>query len=104
MLELYAAYWDFEDMMSFTEELVAGVAMDVLGTTEFEYQGKPMSFTTPWARRTMAELASEASDARCRCTRRARNSRAIFASAASRCSRRGARAAVWPSWPRTASR
>jgi lysyl-tRNA synthetase class 2 len=60
MLELYAAYWDFEDMMSFTEELVAGVAMDVLGTTEFEYQGKPMSFTTPWARRTMAELASEA--------------------------------------------
>jgi lysyl-tRNA synthetase, class II len=60
MLELYAAYWDFEDMMSFTEELVAGVAMDVLGTTEFEYQGQPLSLSTPWARRTMAELASEA--------------------------------------------
>ena len=60
MLELYAAYWDFEDMMSFTEELVAGVATDVLGTTEFEYQGRPISFRTPWARRPMAELASEA--------------------------------------------
>ncbi len=60
MLELYAAYWDFEDMMSFTEELVAGVASDLLGTTEFEYQGRPISFTTPWARRPMAELASEA--------------------------------------------
>ena len=60
MLELYAAYWDFEDMMSFTEELVAGVAMDVLGTTEIEYQGRQLSLTTPWSRRPMAELASEA--------------------------------------------
>jgi len=60
MLELYAAYWNYEDMMSFTEELVAGVALDVLGTTEFEYQGRELSLTTPWARRSMAELASEA--------------------------------------------
>jgi lysyl-tRNA synthetase class 2 len=58
MLELYAAYWNYEDMMSFTEELVAGVALDVLGTTEIEYQGRQLSLTTPWARRSMAELAS----------------------------------------------
>jgi lysyl-tRNA synthetase class 2 len=60
MLELYAAYWDFEDMMTFAEELVAGVALDVLGTTEIEYQGRQLSLTTPWPRRPMAELASEA--------------------------------------------
>ena len=60
MLELYAAYWNYEDMMNFTEELVAGVALDVLGTTEVEYQGRPFSFATPWPRRTMAELVSEA--------------------------------------------
>ncbi len=60
MLELYAAYWNYEDMMAFTEELVAGVAMDVLGTTEFDYQGRAFSFAAPWPRRTMAELASEA--------------------------------------------
>ncbi len=60
MLELYAAYWDFDDMMSFTEELVAGVAADVLGSTETTYQGRALSFATPWPRRTMAELASEA--------------------------------------------
>ncbi len=60
MLELYAAYWDYEDMMAFTEELVAGVATDVLGSTEITYQGRPLSFATPWPRRTMAELASEA--------------------------------------------
>ena len=60
MLELYAAYWDYHDMMAFTEELVAGVALDVLGTTEVTYQGRPFSFAAPWPRRTMAELASEA--------------------------------------------
>ncbi|HVA52129.1 MAG TPA: lysine--tRNA ligase [Acidimicrobiales bacterium] len=60
ILELYAAYWNYEDMMSFTEELVAGVAMDVLGTTEIEYQGRQLSLTTPWRRRSMAELTSEA--------------------------------------------
>ncbi len=60
MLELYAAYWNYEDMMAFTEELVAGVATDVLGTTEVEYQGRPFSFAAPWPRRTMAELASDA--------------------------------------------
>ncbi|MFY9783579.1 MAG: lysine--tRNA ligase [Acidimicrobiales bacterium] len=60
MLELYAAYWDFEDMMAFTEELVAGVALDVLGTTEIDYQGRQLSLTTPWVRRPMAELTSEA--------------------------------------------
>ena len=60
MLELYAAYWNFQDMMAFVEELVAGVALDVLGTTETEYQGRPFSFAAPWPRRTMAELASEA--------------------------------------------
>ena len=60
MLELYCAYWNYEDMMSFTESLVEGVALDVLGTTEVEYQGRPFSFAAPWPRRTMAELASEA--------------------------------------------
>ena len=60
MLELYAAYWDYHDMMAFTEELVAGVALDVLGTTEVTYQGRPFSFAAPWPRRTMAALASEA--------------------------------------------
>ncbi len=60
MLELYAAYWNYEDMMAFTEELVAGVANDVRGTTEVQYQGRAFSFATPWPRRTMAELTSAA--------------------------------------------
>ena len=59
-LELYSAYWDYEDMMAFTEELVAGVVQDVLGTTTLTYQGRPLSMAPPWPRRPMAELASEA--------------------------------------------
>jgi lysyl-tRNA synthetase class 2 len=60
ILELYAAYWNYEDMMTFTEELVAGVALDVLGTTEVSYLERDFSFAAPWPRRTMSELASEA--------------------------------------------
>lgn len=58
-LELYAAYWDFNDMMSLTEELVAAIATDVLGTTEVEYQGRPFSFAAPWPRMSMSEITSE---------------------------------------------
>jgi lysyl-tRNA synthetase class 2 len=60
MLELYAAYWNYQDMMAFTEELVAGVALDVLGTTESTYQGRAFSFRAPWPRHSMAELTSAA--------------------------------------------
>ena len=90
MLELYAAYWDYEDMMSFTEELVAGVALDVLGTTEIEYQGRQLSFATPWPRRTDGR-ARERGDRRGGLGAHAarRSWRAICASAASRCT---------PSW------
>ncbi len=60
MLELYAAYWNYEDMMAFTEELVAGAVVDVLGTTALTYQGRDLDFATPWRRATMADLVSEA--------------------------------------------
>jgi len=51
MIELYVAYWDVYDMMALTESLCANAASDVLGGTEFTYQGRAMSFSTPWARR-----------------------------------------------------
>ncbi len=60
MLELYAAYWNYEDMMAFTEELVAGAVVDVLGATALTYQGRDLDFATPWRRATMADLVSEA--------------------------------------------
>lgn len=59
-IELYRAYADYEQMMVLVEDLVAGIAMDVLGTTELTYQGRSVSLAAPWRRATMSELIAEA--------------------------------------------
>ncbi len=59
MLELYWAYADHADMMRLTEELVAGIATEVLGTTTIEYDGREVDLSTPWRRATMEELIAE---------------------------------------------
>jgi lysyl-tRNA synthetase, class II len=59
-LELYQAYADYTDTMIVFEELVAGLALDVLGTTELSYGGRDLDLTTPWRRATMSELVAEA--------------------------------------------
>ncbi|MEE8498170.1 MAG: lysine--tRNA ligase [Acidimicrobiia bacterium] len=50
MLEVYQALADYTDMIDLTEALVVEAAKAVLGGTEVEYKGKPLSFATPWAR------------------------------------------------------
>ena len=59
MLELYQAYADFADIMRLTEEVIAEVAADVLGTTKIVYQGQELDLTPPWARITMAEAVKK---------------------------------------------
>jgi lysyl-tRNA synthetase class 2 len=59
-LELYQAYADYTDTMVVFEELVAGLALDVLGTTQLTYGGRDLDLTTPWRRATMSELIAEA--------------------------------------------
>ena len=59
-LELYQAYADYSDTMEVFEELVAGLALDVLGTTQLTYGGRDLDLTTPWRRATMSELIAEA--------------------------------------------
>jgi lysyl-tRNA synthetase, class II len=60
MLELYQAYADYTDTMSLFEELVSGVARDLVGTTALTYQGRALDLATPWRRATMSELVAEA--------------------------------------------
>jgi lysyl-tRNA synthetase class 2 len=55
MLELYVPYKDYEWMMSFVEQMLQKICMDVFGTLEFEYDEKKINFASPWKRITMAE-------------------------------------------------
>jgi lysyl-tRNA synthetase class 2 len=50
MLEFYAAYMDYRSLMDLTEELVAGLALKVLGTTALTYQGRQVDLAPPWPR------------------------------------------------------
>ncbi|MBR3132735.1 MAG: lysine--tRNA ligase [Clostridia bacterium] len=59
-LELYAAYQDFHDMMDITEEIFSKTAMNVLGTTEVEYQGQKVNLAPGWKRITMIDSIKEA--------------------------------------------
>jgi lysyl-tRNA synthetase, class II len=59
-LELYEAYADYRDTMVVFEQLVAGVAQDLLGTTVLSYGGRELDLTPPWRRATLAELVTEA--------------------------------------------
>jgi len=58
-LELYQAYADYHDMMALTENLIATVAQEVLGTQEVSYQGETVNLSPPWTRVTMHELVQQ---------------------------------------------
>ncbi len=50
MIEFYQAYADYTDMMNHTEAMLKKLAEDVMGRTEFEYQGQMINFGKPFAR------------------------------------------------------
>lgn len=58
-MELYQAYGNMEDMMDITENLVATVAQNTLGTMVIEYQGNSFDLTPPWKRMSMQEAVKE---------------------------------------------
>lgn len=59
MMESYAAYWDYNDKMKFTEELYEYVAKKVLGTTKIDYQGTKIDLKKPWKRLTMLDAIKQ---------------------------------------------
>ena len=60
MLELYEAYADYHDIMALVEELVSHVFRELRGATAVTFAGRPLDFTPPWRRATMAALIAEA--------------------------------------------
>ena len=59
LLELYQAFADYETVMKLTEEVIASVAQEVLGTTQITYQGQAIDLTPPWRRITMADAVKQ---------------------------------------------
>ena len=59
MVELYQAFADYQDVMKLTEEVISGIALEVLGTTKITYQGQDIDLTPPWNRLTMPEAVKK---------------------------------------------
>jgi lysyl-tRNA synthetase, class II len=57
MMEFYAAYWNYQDLMTFTEDLIRHAAMKAVGTLQLTYkhQGieKPVDLAAPFERITI---------------------------------------------------
>ncbi len=61
MVEHYAAYWNYEDNMKFTEEMFAYLLKRLLGTTKVKLKGRDgkeveVDFKAPWKRVKFTEL------------------------------------------------
>jgi lysyl-tRNA synthetase class 2 len=55
MMEFYAAYWNYQDLMSFTEALIRDAAQKAVGTLQLTYQNKPVDLAEPFERLTIRE-------------------------------------------------
>jgi lysyl-tRNA synthetase, class II len=60
MLESYAAYDDYHDVMELTEALIQRAATDALGTLELTYQDREVSLAGPFRRVPLLDLVREA--------------------------------------------
>ncbi|HDR7777728.1 lysine--tRNA ligase [Bacillus cereus] len=63
MIELYEAYADYKDIMKLTENMVAHIAKQVLGTTTIQYGDYEINLEPEWARLHMVDAIKEHSGA-----------------------------------------
>ena len=55
MMEFYAAYWNYQDLMNFTESLIRDAAQKAVRTLQLSYGGKPVDLSQPFERLTIRE-------------------------------------------------
>ncbi|MDD2924154.1 lysine--tRNA ligase [Rhodoferax sp.] len=63
MMEFYAAYWDYQDLMTFTEALVRDAATKAVGTLQLSYNGQPVDLAKPFERLTIHEAICKYTEA-----------------------------------------
>ncbi|MBM7694880.1 lysyl-tRNA synthetase class 2 [Peribacillus deserti] len=59
MIELYEAYADYRDIMSLTENLIAHIAQEVLGTTTVQYGEYEVDLKPEWTRLHMVDAIKQ---------------------------------------------
>ncbi len=59
MVEFYAAYWDYKDLMEFTERLIVHLLRNVLGTLKVSYMGREIDFSPPFRKVRYFDLLKE---------------------------------------------
>jgi len=55
MMEFYAAYWNYHDLMQFTEQLVRDAAIKAGDSLQLTYGGKPVDLEQPFQRLTIVQ-------------------------------------------------
>jgi lysyl-tRNA synthetase class 2 len=63
MMEFYAAYWNYQDLMVFTEALVRDAALKATGSLQMSYGGKPVDLEQPFERLTIVQAIQKFTDA-----------------------------------------
>ncbi|MFH1406611.1 MAG: lysine--tRNA ligase [Candidatus Omnitrophota bacterium] len=59
MVEVYAAFWDYADMMNFTETMISDLAQLMLGGTEIPYKDTKINLTKPFKRIALYDILKE---------------------------------------------
>jgi len=63
MMEFYAAYWNYLNVMDYTEAIIRDVAQKATGSLELTYNGKPVDLSQPFERLTITEAIRKHTDA-----------------------------------------
>jgi lysyl-tRNA synthetase, class II len=63
MMEFYAAYWNYQDLMDFNEQLIRHVVRQVHGDAPLSYQGRPVDVMSPFERLTISQAIQKYTDA-----------------------------------------
>ena len=63
MMEFYAAWWNYTDLMRFTEALIRDAAQKVCGSLQLSYAGKPVDLSQPFERLTIREAIRKHTEA-----------------------------------------
>ena len=63
MMEFYAAYWNYQDLMGFTEALIRDAVQQATGSLNLSYGGKPVDLSLPFARLTITQAIQQYTEA-----------------------------------------